>query len=106
MGCPSGAVVGGGTGERRVVCWDLALSQILGCRTNTGGGKNATLGHTPQRGLPLGYDQPERSNSSGAIVAVLVIVLLVAVLGGLFVVGGGYLWMRTGRVQQQAALAE
>lgn len=50
----------------------------------------------------MGYDQQENRSSSGAVVAVLVAVLLLLVVGGAMLIGvGGYLWMRTARVQQK-----
>lgn len=55
----------------------------------------------------MGYDQPEKSGSSGAVVAVLVAVLLVVLLGGLFVVGvGAFFWLGTANVQRQAVDVE
>jgi len=53
----------------------------------------------------MGYDQPERSGSSGAVVAVILAVLLILVVGGLFVVGvGAFLWVGTTRVATERAL--
>jgi hypothetical protein len=53
----------------------------------------------------MGYDQHEKSSSSGAIVAVLVALLIVAVLGGLLLVGvGTFFWVRTAQVSSQRAM--
>ena len=53
----------------------------------------------------MGYDQHEKSSSSGATVAVLVALLAVAVLGGLLLVGVGTLfWVRTAQVSSQQAM--
>lgn len=55
----------------------------------------------------MGYDQHEKSSSSGAIVAVLVALLVVAVLGGLLLAGvGAFFWVRNAqRTSQQAMRA-
>ena len=50
----------------------------------------------------MGYDQREQSSSSGVFVAVIVVVLIVALLGILTVLGAGYFFVRTSRVEAVA----
>ena len=53
----------------------------------------------------MGYDERQQSTSSGVLVAVVVVVLLIAVLGILAVVGVGFFFVRTSRVEVQRAIA-
>ncbi|MDP7305145.1 MAG: biopolymer transporter ExbD [Pirellulaceae bacterium] len=54
----------------------------------------------------MGYHQHQQSESSGAVVAIVAAVLIVAVLGILVVAVAGLFWVRTSTVQSRAVAAE
>lgn len=47
----------------------------------------------------MGYDQAQKSSSSGALIGVVVVVLIVALVGILGVLGAGFFFVRTARVE-------
>ena len=56
----------------------------------------------------MGYDQHEKSSSSGAVVGILIAVLLIVVLGGLFLAGiGAFFFVASTRMEtRQLVVAE
>jgi biopolymer transport protein ExbD len=51
----------------------------------------------------MGYDERHQSSSSGVLVAVVVVVLIVILLGILAVLGAGYFFVQTSRVEAMVA---
>ncbi|MBC8356871.1 MAG: hypothetical protein H8E66_33285 [Planctomycetes bacterium] len=54
----------------------------------------------------MGYDQDQRSSSSGALVALLVVGLVVVILGVLAVAGAGLFYVKASSQQSQAVAVE
>jgi biopolymer transport protein ExbD len=52
----------------------------------------------------MGYDDPQQPSSSGALIALVGVVLIVAILGVLVVAGAGLFFVQTSRVQVQRAM--
>lgn len=50
----------------------------------------------------MGYDERQQSNSSGTLVAVIGVGLVLAILGIVVVAGVGLFWVRTSTVEQRA----
>lgn len=58
---------------------------------------------TAKRNFAMGHDHQE-TNSSGAVAAIVVAVLLVAILGIVAVAGAGIFWVKTARMESRTAV--